>query len=441
MSEESLILDGLDGYQFEELVAKIMKRKGYLNINVQQYSGDMGKDIIMEDAKGNTILIECKHQHFVGRPIVQKLQGAMNHEQTQNPKKEVRGMIVTSGAFSQEAINYIKEIGQDVELIDGKKLKKLCDELNIVILNGKVQIITENSFENRKEKEIKEVISKNYAKTKGSQNHKLNISTNLSYSPVSYIRYNIAFDTHTSIGCVDSYKKSGKMAIDGVTGKGLGESEEDFFFTERFTIEKIKEKGKVIPFEFTENDIEEQAINELIEEHTHNTSYMGNNRRVYTKTCVPKRRDIDVKEFIPIYMPHWKTDIKISKIDYKQDFFVKGQDELFLVDDLRKCKICERKKGNYEDMSVCLECGRITCEKHRKIDYLDKKTPICKIHAKAFKLFIQKKYFSTKENLNKYKKIWTSMNFFKKLYEDKIAFGLSVAGALLLLTLIISSAS
>ena len=143
-----LTIDNLDGYQFEELVAKIMKKKGYENIRVTAKSRDAGKDIIMTGEEGEIILVECKHQKFVGRPIIQKLQGAMNHEEGQHKDKEVRGMVVTSGTFSQEAIDYNKEIGQEIELIDGKKLKSLCKELDITILNGKVQIITNKSFKN-----------------------------------------------------------------------------------------------------------------------------------------------------------------------------------------------------------------------------------------------------------------------------------------------------
>ena len=48
MEDKPLMLDGLDGYQFEELVAKIMKKNGYLNINVTSKSCDQGRDIIMQ---------------------------------------------------------------------------------------------------------------------------------------------------------------------------------------------------------------------------------------------------------------------------------------------------------------------------------------------------------------------------------------------------------
>ena len=60
------------------------------------------------------------------------------------------------------------------------------------------------------------------------------------------------------------------------------------------------------------------------------------------------------------------------KMNYKQNFYIKGNNVLYLEDDLKKCKICESKEEGYEDMSLCLECGRIVCHHHVKIDYLDK---------------------------------------------------------------------
>ena len=89
-------------------------------------------------------------------------------------------------------------------------------------------------------------------------------------------------------------------------------------------------------------------------------------------------------------------------------------------------------------MSICPECGRVVCQNHVKIDYLDKKTPICSIHAKSVKVFLQNKYFATKENSKKYREWLESRNFFQKLYEDKIAFSLSIVGIIGLILWIIS---
>jgi len=429
MAEKPLVLDGLDGYQFEELVAKIMKRKGYQNIKVQPYSGDMGKDIIMEDTDGNIALVECKHQQFVGRPIIQKLQGAMAHEKENgNAEKEIKGIIVTSGAFSNEAITYNKEIGEDIELIDGKQLKILCKKLNLVILNGRIQIIHNKSFKNIDEKEAKSLSMSGYSKMYGHEKNKMSVDTEFEFKPSCFIKYNVSFDTHTSVGLVDSYVNSGKIIIDGVTGKDLDKDLVNFFFASKIETEEIKDKhhGSKNHYEFTENDIEEQAIDSIIKDHTHNISYRGNNNVSYTKSCVPKRRDIDIKEFLSIYLPYWKNEIKIKNTHYNQEFYVNKGNQLYLIDELKECKICEREEDEYSDMSVCPECGRIVCRRHVKIDYLDKKTPICTIHAKPVKLFIQNKYFATKENSKEYQEWWQSQGFLKRLYEDKIAFSSSI---------------
>ncbi len=305
MEDKPLMLDGLDGYQFEELIAKIMKKKGYQNIRVTQKSHDAGKDIIMEGSNNDIFLVECKHQHFVGRPIIQKLQGAMNHEEMKHTDKEIKGIVVTSGSFSQEAIVYNKQIGQEIELIDGKRLKNLCNELKIVILNGKVQIITNKSFENIDEKQSKKVSLNGFSKIYGNKEHNANVKSELIFNPACYIRYNVSFDTYTSIGCIDSYNHSGLVTIDGVTGRELDEQVQVFYFTSRFDTDDIQEKEshKTIPYEFTENDIEEHAVNKIIEEHSHDVNYTGNNNVSYSKKCIPKRRDIDIKEFIPIYLP------------------------------------------------------------------------------------------------------------------------------------------
>ncbi len=430
MEDKPLILDGLDGYQFEELIAKIMKRKGYQNIINTPKSKDLGKDIIMEGSKGEMVLVECKHQKFVGRPIIQKLQGAINHEEMQNPKKIVKGMIVTSGIFSQEAIDYNRQIGHEIELIDGRKLKNLCNELKIVILNGKVQIITNKSFENISEKDSENLVFKAYKKIYGNKIYIPKVKADLKYIPACYVRYNLAFDTYTSVGCVDSYQDNGEIIIEGISGKELESDQQDFYFSGRFDTDTIKDKNSqiILPFEFTENDIEEHAINSIIEEHTHTVSYVGNNNVVYSKVCIPKVRDIDIKEFIPIYMPLWKNYVNIGKMNYKQEFYVKGNNQSYLIDELRRCKICESEQDSYEDMSICPECARIVCGDHVKIDYWDEETPICTLHAKPYKLFLQTKYFATNKNLGEYEEWWESINFFEKIYEDRIAFWLSIAG-------------
>lgn len=433
-------IDDLDGYQFEELIAKIMKKKGYENIRVTSKSKDMGKDIVMDSSDGERILVECKHQKFVGRPVIQKLQGAINFEETRNPEKEVKGKVITSGGFSKEAKDYNKQIGNDITLIDGKKLKELCKKLNIFILNGKVQIIVNKSFKNFKEKEVKDSISKNYSKIYWSKVSNPLISSKLEFIPVCFLKYGVDFETYTSVGCIDKYSNSGELIIDGITGEDVDENLVEFYFKWGMDLEEIDKKyfKNKRPYEFTENDIEDYAIRSIIEENTHEVSYTGRNNVVYHKICIPKKRDIDIKKFTPTYLPFWTNKIKIIKMNYNQNFYVKGKRQHFMEDELKKCKICGWKRGDYDDLSLCPECGRIVCDSHVKIDYLDKETPICTVHAKSLKLFIQNKYFATNKNKKEYREWWTSRTFFQKLWEDKIAFWSALLLLFILIILLIS---
>jgi len=232
----------------------------------------------------------------------------------------------------------------------------------------------------------------------------------------------------------------GKFILDGVTGHNLSPELTNFFFSgERITIGKIedKENKEKTPYEFTENDVEDFVLNDIIKKHTHTVTYTGNNNVTYSKECIPKRRDIDILDFLPIYMPYRSNKIDILKMDYKQEFYNKGTSVLYSTDELRKCKICERELSEYENMSLYIECARIVCGSHIKIDYLDKKTPICTIHAKKLKLWLQNKYFAFSKNKKEYQEWYNERNFFEKLYEDKIVFGLSLAGIVFIIIFIL----
>ncbi|MFA6048807.1 MAG: restriction endonuclease [Candidatus Micrarchaeia archaeon] len=436
MAEEPFEIDGLDGYQFEELIAKIMKKNGYLNIQVQPYSNDIGKDIIMESSDGSVTIVECKHQKFVGRPVIQKLQGAMIHQRTHNPNKEVLGMLVTSGAFSNEAVQYNKEIDQKIELIDGKTLNKLCRELNLVLVNGKVQIITNTSFRNTTATDSEAFSKKNYSHIRGSSALIPKISSKCVFEPVCHIAYAVDFDTCTSIGCIDSYSRNGKIAIDGVTGHPIDNKIEDFFFSGKIYTEEKHDAPHKIPFEFTENDVEEFAVNKIIRNHSHHASYTGNNNVTYTKECVPKRRDIDLKQFLAVYLPKWTNSIQIKKQTYLQEFYANEEKKLVVVDELTRCKICGKFEKEHENISVCPDCAKIVCRDHVKIDYLDKKSPICVDDAKALKIFFENKYFATNEHLTAYKQWLNSRNIIEKIFEDKFALAGTICGALFALYLI-----
>lgn len=424
MPSDKYSLDGLDGYMFEELVAKIMKRRGFKNVQVTQKSRDTGKDILMEADDGNIVIVECKHQKSVGRPIVQKLQGAMNHESEKRRGSIVAGMVVTSGNFSNEAIEYVKEIGQKVELIDGRRLKAICKELGMIITNGKVQIISNKSYPNITASESSDYTKYCYSKIYGHDYFVPKIQTACSYEPLCYVEYQVAFDTYTSIGLIDSYSSSGELIIDGRKGKFVNGSLFRLYVQNVGLDELISDStlDKVSQYEFTENELDERITTQIIQTHRHTVGYSGRNNISYYKDCVPLKKDIQVVDFKSLYAPVWESSAEIGEFSYSQTFCVNKNNKIVVTDGLLICKICNEKHNNHSELFLCHKCGHIVCEKHHKIDHWDKVTPVCEVHCQSMKVFLQPKYFAKTETRNEYEKWLVSKNIFVKIFEDKYVF-------------------
>ena len=118
------------GNYFEHRVAKVFRSKGY-RVQVTKATGDCGIDLILRKG-GKTIGVECKNYNKsqkIGRPVVQKLDSALNH----NPysrKPFDYGFIVTSSEFSRDAVEHTRLINshygyERLQLIDGRAFKAM----------------------------------------------------------------------------------------------------------------------------------------------------------------------------------------------------------------------------------------------------------------------------------------------------------------------------
>jgi len=112
---------------FERLVVDIMISLGYGGSRADAgksigQSGDEGIDgIIKEDRLGlDVIYLQAKRwDGTVGRPEVQKFVGALHG------KRAKKGVFITTGRFSDEALRYVESIDPKVILIDGRTLTEL----------------------------------------------------------------------------------------------------------------------------------------------------------------------------------------------------------------------------------------------------------------------------------------------------------------------------
>lgn len=112
---------------FEGLVVDLLLKMGYGGSRsdagrVLGKSGDEGIDgVISEDRLGlDLVYLQAKKwDSTVGRPEVQKFVGALHG------KRARKGVFITTGSFSAEALGYVEHIDPRVVLIDGPKLAQL----------------------------------------------------------------------------------------------------------------------------------------------------------------------------------------------------------------------------------------------------------------------------------------------------------------------------
>lgn len=109
---------------FEHLVVDLLLKMGYgragegAGARVGQ-SGDEGIDgIISEDRLGlEMVYLQAKRwEGTVGRPEIQRFVGALHG------KRARKGVFITTGSFSSEAVSYVQTIDPKVALVDGKQL-------------------------------------------------------------------------------------------------------------------------------------------------------------------------------------------------------------------------------------------------------------------------------------------------------------------------------
>jgi restriction system protein len=118
---------------FEHLVVDLMVSMGYGGTREDASesigkTGDEGIDgIIKEDRLGlDVVYLQAKRwEGTVGRPEVQKFVGALHGQRAK------KGVFITTGRFSNDAFDYVKNIDPKVILIDGDKLVNFMIDYNL----------------------------------------------------------------------------------------------------------------------------------------------------------------------------------------------------------------------------------------------------------------------------------------------------------------------
>ena len=101
---------------FEEYCAQLFRLQGWI-ATVTPPSRDGGYDILLQDKRGITCIVECKCYQpsaKIGREAIQKLVGA------NAIRKANQAMFITTSDYSPDAIQYANQTG--VKLVNGSGL-------------------------------------------------------------------------------------------------------------------------------------------------------------------------------------------------------------------------------------------------------------------------------------------------------------------------------
>lgn len=119
---------------FERVVVELLVKMGYGGSRADAgkavgKSGDGGIDgIIKEDKLGlDVVYIQAKRwgDHAVGRPDVMQFAGALQGQRAS------KGIFITTSRFTEDARNYVSQIGSKIVLIDGEQLTNLMIEHDV----------------------------------------------------------------------------------------------------------------------------------------------------------------------------------------------------------------------------------------------------------------------------------------------------------------------
>jgi len=118
---------------FEKLVIELLVKMGYGGTlkeagKVIGKTGDGGIDgIIKEDKLGlDVIYVQAKRwESVVGRPEIQKFAGALLGQ------KAKKGIFITTSWYSNDALEFVKNLDSKIVLIDGEMLTDLMLEYNL----------------------------------------------------------------------------------------------------------------------------------------------------------------------------------------------------------------------------------------------------------------------------------------------------------------------
>lgn len=364
-SRETVLLDQMSGYEFEDFFARVLDRLGYGRIEQVLYSRDEGRDILVRSPQG-LMVVECKHQPgtSIGRPVVQKLHSAVVSS------KAARGMLVTTGHFSKAALEFSDKLaaaGTPIDMVDHPLLMDMAARAGIAIVSssGALGVWTyaiPPPIGTRTE-------LANFLRTRVESHPRppgaliRECKREIQYRPFFIVIYDVDAVFSTSVGLLHHEKvTSAWIAVDGNTGETHSSSDVKYLNDEvqvPFRGTSPEFTGELAHFQVNQSDLRRIAKTTIGRMHTRTITYTGRNNQTYSKVCEPGDRDIHIRDVREVYVPYERIVFQLLHSAFHADAFHAPSGRLWVTrDDLGQCGICHSHIPGTP--LLCDACGRVT---------------------------------------------------------------------------------
>ncbi len=363
--EASVPIDSMSGFDFEELVADILARLGYGQVERILFTQDEGRDILLRSQQG-LIVVECKHQPNtgIGRPIVQKLHSAVI------ASNAAKGMLVTTGHFTGEALEYARKLadsGTTIEMVDKRILADLAMRAKIRLVSGGEGLnvwtwaVPPQADTKKAVGEYLQSVVESHPRIPSSLI--ANDRRSVWYQPLYHVIYDVNAIFETSVGVIHQESVNGaSLVLDGNTGQVHGSKQIQFLHSEPQVLlaTSIAVSPNDLPtFKIDATTLLKTARNTIIAAHTKTVRYRGRNNQTYSRVCEPGEREVHIRDVRQVHLPSLKIDFQILQTPYQMEA-VHAQSGRFLTvsTDVTHCRVC--RLAIEKKAILCDVCGRVT---------------------------------------------------------------------------------
>jgi len=327
----------------------------------------------------------------VGRPVVQKLHSAIATFDFDGPK---RGMVVTTGRFTNPAQEYANRLQQNddphaIELLDGEDLREIADEIGLDLYNGRIEILCDETLRpyDPAADDVDAAVEVAFRDIENIESADLpEPHSAVTFRPVVAVTADTNAVFETSVGVIHRINDRTRFVVHAERGQPQVVDEDvGTLVTENLHAMDGRSDAEQFGAGSTTSrrtgsarrrpSTKEWAVERLQQHHTTTVTYTGDNNVTYNKTCEPNRSDISVQTIEPVYLPEVRHTTDLQEYTYPYEYYAAGPSRVTAEDGIHRCVHCDTS-GVDEPYTYCPNCGAISCDSHSKTERLEQE-PVC----------------------------------------------------------------